>query len=269
MSPVKEPHYFAVPDGDIEHMAWYEPEFARTRAQYERLFEGSESFEAVGEASTTYLESDGAPERIAQALDPSRVRLIAVLRNPVDRAFSHFCDHRSDRSETIGKFRDAWKESARRAAVEKRIDWDYLAPGFYARHIENYLRFFARDRLKLILFEDLSSNSERLMVEVCEHLGIDSGFTFDTSARYNSSRLIVAGAIPALAGRRFNAIQKMIPQPLRAGVVSGVKSVVMKKPVLSAVDRSELIEIYREDIQALQTILGRSLDRWLDPGPES
>jgi hypothetical protein len=267
MSSIKEPHYYAVVDGDSEHKAWCEAEFVRSRAGYEALFDGSDGFAAVGEASTTYLQSEGAPQRIAEALGQSRVRLIAVLRNPAERAFSHYLDHLSNRSETIGRFRDALRESPQRASAEKRIDWDYLAPGFYARHIERYLRWFPRESIKIVLFEDLSTEPAVALKEICGHLGIDPAFEFDTSVRHNSSRLIAGGAVPVLAGRKFTAIRKLIPPAIRTGLIEGVKSVVMQKPKMSAADRARLIELYRPDIQLLEKMLGRSLGHWYAAAP--
>ena len=264
-SPIKEPHYFAIADGDRHHRAWCEPEFVRTRAQYEQLFIGSDRYSAIGEASTTYLQSPEAPARIADALGASRVRLIAIVRNPADRAFSHYLDHRSDGAETIGKFRDAWLDAPRRAAEQCRIDWDYLEPGQYAKHIDNYSHFIPRESLKIVLFEDFVQQPGDVLAQICDHIGVDSSFEFDTSVRYNSSHHLPANAFQAFAARRISSISKLIPSGVRTGMIEGVRSAVLRKPVLSDDDRAELISVYRSDIERLEEIIGRPLNHWLNP----
>ncbi len=112
MSPVKEPQYYWDEGPKNMHACAYD------RAAYERLFEGSESRRAAGEASPQYLHSPTAPARIAA--DLPRSRLIVSLRNPADRAYSCY----------LGRLRGA--REGRRVEQAMTRDGHYFQTSLYA-----------------------------------------------------------------------------------------------------------------------------------------
>ena len=105
MSPVKEPHFFAFEGerpvycgpGDRE---LFNPRVVFRLEDYVRLFDGLRAQTAVGEASVQYLmRSDAAAARIRQHIP--RAKLIAILRQPADRAYSHYIMLRSQGLERL------------------------------------------------------------------------------------------------------------------------------------------------------------------------
>ncbi len=114
----KEPNFFAFED---EALACRGPgaEFINnsvTRmADYRTLFAGAGPGQRLGEASPLYLYSPKAPERIAHHLP--EVRMVAILRNPVDQAFSHFLYATKYRIEPIADFTEALRREEERMAA--------------------------------------------------------------------------------------------------------------------------------------------------------
>lgn len=107
MSPVKEPHYFSFDDNSKMTKGPGDPiPKAITNFQaYQQLFEGANNEKAIGEASTSYLYRPEAAGRIHQ-LTPN-AKLIAILRNPADRAFSAYMHVVRDQRETAINFKQA------------------------------------------------------------------------------------------------------------------------------------------------------------------
>src|SRR6478735_7459449 len=93
MSPIKEPRYFGSGSRPVT------PAPARTRAAYERLFNGVTTERAIGEASPQYLHCADAVDRIADEL-PDGVRFIVSIRNPAERAYSSYLGRCAGGAET-------------------------------------------------------------------------------------------------------------------------------------------------------------------------
>jgi hypothetical protein len=136
---------------------------------------------AVGEASATYLFHPRAPERV-HAFDPA-MRLIAVLRDPVDRAYSHYqMEHRWGR-ETLPFEAALERELELRPQLERMrtdpgyesqeaIDCSYIARGRYAEQLERWIELFPRDQLLVVTSDELLDDPARTMATVALFLGI-------------------------------------------------------------------------------------------------
>jgi hypothetical protein len=152
--------------------AWYRGNFPNTLRTRGGL---------VGEASPSYLFHPLAPERVA-ALVPE-AKLIALVRNPVDRAFSHY-QHEVALGREPLSFEDALAaEDQRLLGEEERMladpayfshawwDYTYRARGRYAEQVERWLGQFQRERLLVLPSEDLLREPERAHAQVLEFLG--------------------------------------------------------------------------------------------------
>ena len=130
--PGPEPHYFS-------------QEFRRGEDWYRSLFADARPGQLVAEKSADYLAHPEAPARIA-ALLPA-VRLIAQLRNPVERAYSHYCMlfRRGQIDGDVDRHLDG------KRAIERR----FLEEGLYGRHIQRFLDYFPQAQLKVILHDEI------------------------------------------------------------------------------------------------------------------
>jgi hypothetical protein len=137
----------------------------------------------VGEASPSYLFHPLAPERVAELVPEAK--LIALVRNPVDRAFSHY-QHEVALGREPLSFEDALDaEDERLRGEEERMradpayfshawwNYTYRARGRYAEQLERWLAVFPRDRLLVVPSEDLLLAPEGTHARVLDFLGVE------------------------------------------------------------------------------------------------
>lgn len=190
MSSIKEPNFFLfepTPAGprpciadDRRLLAKSVPE----RARYERLF--NEPSVAVGEASPLYLYTRESPELI-RLLVPD-ARLIAVVREPVDRAWSHFVYVNDDLgSDAVPAFARAVDEEISKGYEPYRTGTHFLRLSAYAQQLQRYRATFPAAQLLVVSYDDLIERTSATLARLCAFLGVDETFTFDTSVQYNPS----------------------------------------------------------------------------------
>ena len=176
----KEVHHFDQPGAEDLHA--YRAAFPR-RATVEREGRRAHGKVVVGEATPYYLFHPAVPERVRAALPD--VRLIAVLRDPVERAWSHH-RHEVELGYEDLPFEDALeREEERLAGEEERLLSDpravsfahqhhsYVARGRYLEQLARWWRAFPSERLLLIRSEDLHRDPASTMGSISEHLGIE------------------------------------------------------------------------------------------------
>jgi hypothetical protein len=258
MPTLKEPHYFA----DFELM----PEFdnflpvIRDQAEYQALFKGSEGYVAVGEASPSYLCDPAAAERIRSAIPAAKI--IISLRNPVERAFSHYLMEFNRGAETL-PFDRALESDALRREKGWGKSGMYAELSLYSGQVASFLREFGRDRVLVILFEDLIRDTHGTMGEVARFLGIDpAAFPESAIARVHNpfevSRGPMARALLRMRSIRLWA-KRWVPKTVRRHVRDRYLFVAKPKPELDARSRQALAERFEKDVQALESLLGREL----------
>jgi hypothetical protein len=175
----KEVHHFDVHDAD--GMRAYRAAFPRG-ATVERAARRTGARIVVGEATPYYLFHPAVPARVRAALPD--VRLVAVLRDPVARAWSHY-GHEVDLGYEDLSFEEALdREDERLAGEEERLASDpsalsfahqhfsYAARGRYVEQLERWWRAFPRDQLLLLRSEDLHRAPETALRAIEDHLGI-------------------------------------------------------------------------------------------------
>ena len=177
---IKSPHFF-----DIHYargLDWYRSHFP-TRASVERTAARTGVRPLTGEASPYYVFHPLAAERVQAALP--EVKLLLVLRNPVDRAYSNYWERRGSHAEDLPTFEQAIDAEAGRLAGEAaRVvaepgyysphhdHHSYLARGRYAEHLAPWLRRFDREQLLILPFERLTRDSVGTYREAQEFLGL-------------------------------------------------------------------------------------------------
>lgn len=275
MSPVKEPNFFAA-EGETSDP--HDPNVTSIEA-YRRLFKGVSDETAIGEVSPWYLYSQNAPERIKHYLPDAK--LIAILRNPIERAYSQFLHFVREGREHHTDFVRALREEEIRVRdnlaagrdADRGAHGAYVSRGFYYAQLKRYLELFDRDQIKIILSEDLSSDPSGVLQDVFRFLEVDKTILPATSAKHNVSgvpknRVLHAFlAKPHALKRLYRPLKPHLPSGLRlrlAGVLAGLNDKnTVGTPRLPPEARQRLIEVYRDDILQLQELLQRDLSRWL------
>jgi hypothetical protein len=271
MSEVKEPLYWGCSYGELCEL----PGGIRSRshrrmsdAAYADLFAEADDAGAIGEACADNLFSPTAAMRIREALP--HAKLIVILREPVDRAYSAYCYARY----TVGV------EACRRFAAvmtpesecERRNCWpvfQYRAGGFYSRQLHRYLERFPRHQVHVELYENWRDRPRATLARIFRFLDVDPEF-MPRIERQNVSRgarnealhqAQVRLRLRLQSGEGFVSKRLFSLMPLAAQL--GNKLNRADPPALDSALRAQLQGDYREDLLRLQDLLGKSLDAWL------
>jgi len=274
MSPVKEPHYFTF-EGDAPAYPGpggnYFRRVAVTRPRdYLLLFAGAKDHRAIGEASPTYLGSDVAAKRIHKAAPAAKI--IVLLRQPAERAYSHYQYLRFHGVETAGSFAEALQqEDIRRAEGWSKILFCRQG-GYYFANLSRYYELFPREQIKVYLYEDWNGSPEAVLHDLFNFLGVDEHFV-PNIRRSNVTLIPRVHRLNRLA-QKPERIRRLLapiaPALLHAGIIAGLQKLnrrvnLYTPPPIDPDIRKELTEGYREDILELQELIGRDLAHWLGP----
>jgi len=218
----KETHFFSSPDY-YNGMDWY----------LKTYFSGAKKNRSVGELTPKYLRQKGVPERINKHINKD-IKFLVILRNPVDRAWSHYC-HAYDRFRHVQfrptedlTFDEALKVEPDRLRQSNEYGWThgmflaYFYTGLYAQHLKNWFGVFSRRKFLIITLEDLIENTAYTLDKITNHLKI---------APFN----------PHPHFRKTNTYSK---------------------PGLTESTRKMLIKRYRPHIKELENLLGRRFSSW-------
>lgn len=234
--------------------------------EYAALFDGARVEKAVGEVSPVYLQATSAPQRIRAALPD--VRLVAILREPVSRAHAHFLGRRRDGLETRADFAAVVREELSGPLPDAVAFGHYLGCGRYHHFLRGYFDHFPRERIRIYLFEDLMADPAALMADLYGFLGVDPGFVPDTGRRHGRTGVVsnpVARAVWTASVGVRTALRPWVPRAIR-DLAAPIFLRRLERPPLDPELRERLREVFREDVERLEALIGRDLSRWLDPG---
>lgn len=205
-----------------------------------------------GEKSPSYLVSQEAPERIHKHFP--EVKIIAILRNPIDRAYSAYWHGRRvgaiETSTTFG-------EAVRNYKVNQGKPYgDMITAGFYSEQIARYLNFFPLKQLHVISFESTLTQSGDELHGVLKFLLPNSAIANQESQLAFPKRNVArASRFPKLNEAIFKS--KLLSYSTKSRISK--KSLVdLKVPEMLEDDRKFLQDIYAGENQALQSILGKN-----------
>jgi hypothetical protein len=265
ISYIREPHFFAFEKDAIDFRGPGDHKIHQHTitdfAAYQSQFESAAGKIAIGEGSTTYLYSPQAPARIKATLP--EVKLIAVLRNPVDRAYASYLHLVRDGQEQL-EFVQALQAEETRIREHWMPLWHYQQRGFYDQQLRRYYDLFRPKQLKIYLYEDLSHSPEGLLKDLFGFLEVDDTFAPDVFARPNISG-IPKNQVLHWFLTQPNPIKSLLRPLLPDQVRQNIHLGNLEKPQLSPEIRQSMIEVYREDILQLQTLIQRDLSGWLQP----
>ena len=190
--PRPEPKLFVRADLTAEDIETYETQW----------FGGgdAQSARARGEKSTSYLETPGTAGRIAAAYP--EIKILAILRHPLERAVSNYAFSRRNGLETA-PLDEAIRDEDQRVAAHafdgvSAHPFAYSMRSRYADLLEPYRQQFGADHLGLFLYDDLVRNPADTCAAIYRFLEVDSTFSpGDYSTRYNESPLTDASVTRA------------------------------------------------------------------------
>jgi len=247
MPQKKEPHFFSV-----IHPRLLKP--VKDEKEYYELFKNVKNEKAVGEASTSYLNDPESPKLIYQRIPNARI--IIILRDPVERAFSHYMLARR------GLEKRSFHEAIHAYFNRKNFDLSvsYLEYGFYSEQIKRYLEIFGSEKVKIIIFEEYVKNVREKVLEVLRFLrvneeppNLDKVYKPHQLQMRKLSSIILGSKTVRKIGSRF--VNQFDESMWRKLFFTEAK---MKTKILEK-DKMLLKRIYRKDALKTQEILGYSL----------
>jgi hypothetical protein len=164
MADIKEVHYF---DND-KYFTNDNPDYSK----YHAYFSPKKKHKILGEATPIYMYWNESPKRIAE-YNPE-MKLILVLRNPIERAYSHWNMQRSKNADNLS-FRDAIDaeaERCREALPYQHRGFSYIDRGHYLAQLRRIWTFFPKEQVLVLKNEDLKQNPNGTLNKVAEFLGI-------------------------------------------------------------------------------------------------
>ncbi len=270
LSPLKEPHFFSHGlSGNtniaVERYGSLQSPITDLET-YRALFDNVSSETAIGEASTSYLIHPNAAERIHRHIPDAK--MIAILRNPIDRAYSAFLmkcriqkQDMSDSQRLLKEFED-----------EVRKSYGENNTGLYHRKISKYLEYFDTEQLKVVTFQYFQNNFSHIIKEIFLFLEVNpeihiekpgvrnkggvpkNKLLFDSMERMRKefNTTVRPFISDAMVDRMYNFYTNMRNQTLK------------KPPELPTGTRHKLLELYRDDILKLQDTLQQDFSMWLE-----
>lgn len=242
-------------------------------AAFERYFSGSAAAGTVHVAKHAMaLYSQQALERAAAHSESTE--LVIMLRNPVDRAYSHYWYARLRGWERADSFEAALRRAEGRATPAKRQgnQLNYVEDGVYEPHLRRAIDVFGTDRTHVLLSSDLQSNATDITRRLFEQVGVEPDFALDTSTSHNraararSERMAQAFLRLQSSGHPVRrAVSRVVPNPWLYRVRYAFHRLNEKYADIPEMDpdtRSNLLERFSAHNEALAALIGRDLEAW-------
>jgi hypothetical protein len=264
MSRPKELNFFCDNNLYSKGLAWYA----------EKYFSNSQQYPARGEGSTRYLNwGEKVAPRIVDMDKNDQVKLIAIFRDPVKRAYSNYWYAVRYDWEKLS-FEEAIRTENKRLAQNwddlstvGDNDFTYFRQGCYASLLQPFLDRFPRERILLLLQEDLSQNYQDTIHKILNFLNVSPQVEHVPSVHnaYAKTRSHYLRRLLSNPSGLRTFITLFLPLPLRTKLkntlMSANKETAKYPPMSSAMER-ELRDRYRTEIEAFEKIIGRDLSHW-------
>lgn len=172
---LREHHEICMADKKEVHFFDNEKNFSNGKPNYSKyhtFFSPKQSHKILGEATPIYMYWDESPRRIWE-YNPN-MKLIVLLRNPIERAYSNWNMERSRNKETLSFWEaiNNEKERCRKALPLQCRVYSYIDRGFYLEQLRSIWAYFPKDRVLILKNEDLKQKPNETLNHVCEFLGV-------------------------------------------------------------------------------------------------
>ena len=273
MSPAKEPKYFAFPGPPPVLPGPCGQNYCRSTVwqprRYAMLFAQAAHQRAIGEASVLYLRSPLAARRIRESLPHSRI--VAVLRQPAERAYSHYTFMRQKGVEPAPTFAEGLALEPDRIRAHWFSGFFYRTNGNYHAQLAPYYELFPREQIRVYLYEDWLDDPFGMLGDLFRFLEVDDGFRPEIRHRnvtlLPKSRRLHHWTLRLQKLDRQGSAPSPLPRRMLKGALHRIDAALnlAPPPPLAHETRADLTASYHEEIEKLQNLIGRDLSPWLKP----
>tara|TARA_B100001741_G_scaffold309775_1_gene308011 strand:- start:20983 stop:21864 length:882 start_codon:yes stop_codon:yes gene_type:complete len=224
----KEPHFFDIPENYKNGIDWYKKNYYRNALA-----------KVIADFTPSYFFDKEAPKRIFESLG-GKVKFVVILRNPVDRAYSHYLHSKRDDHEDL-EFKEAIQhESSRLKQYEESGDYlsylrqSYVSQGLYYDMLARYLEYFSLDNFLFIQFEEeFIKHREETIIKILNFLEIKN-FNLKTDIKSNPASKEKSKTLKRIMKKKgwWRKILKFL-----------VPSIQLRQIIRNKIQRANIIEI--------------------------
>jgi hypothetical protein len=234
---------------------------------FKDYFKESDKNLLLGEINPQFCYVPKVAERIKNNF--GEVKIIILLRNPVDRAFSHYLMTKRRGLEPLS-FEDALLSEKERLGTEHGdLNHSYISRGNYTNQIERYQKLFGDENLKVILFDEFIRNTPKVTREICEFINVED-FDFDFSIQSNpasESKSKLLGNFlyrPSFIKRILGRL--LLSQKRKDKVALALDKMNLKEAKKESLSNELKQNIYnnyfQQEIENLEKVLNKDLSNW-------
>jgi hypothetical protein len=265
---VKELHYFSFPDlgynsnGPGDKLV--QNQLCQTWEQYIENYMGVSGQQAIGDISPSYLYYSQSAERIRDKLGMAKI--IIILRNPVDKAYSQYMHMVREGLEMLS-FPGAIEAEEERCKKRWGDIWRYTESSLYANHVERFQNIFGKNKVKVILFDDLVNDARQITTSLFDYIGVDSSVEVSTGKKFNKTgkqRFPMVGNFMRNPGRLKRIVKRVIPDDMRfyiRDLIVGFNT--GSKPEIPSDTRRMLYKKFHNDVMKLEQLIDRKTG-WIE-----
>ena len=238
---------------------------------FHRYYSNYNNQKIIGGAYVHMLSSPEAPERVFAY--NKNAKILLMLRNPIDRAYSayHFALENGWESSNVS-FVDSLKLQQKRVHgnYTDKTDLSYFYSGLYYQHICNWLKFFPKESIYILLFDDLKENPEHALKQLFNYLGVSDRVAINTNIAHNKSRGVKYKNLHYFIRNKESGVKRImasvIPFKLRYVLRTKVRRAIDKVNItekkyepLSDEQKKIVFKYFEEDVKLLSKFMNRDL----------
>ncbi|MEE2931631.1 MAG: sulfotransferase [Bacteroidota bacterium] len=249
MSSVKEPNYFTYQEILNQNLYYKKENFGiNTLERYHALFPPQVDSKKFGEGSVSYLFYPDTANKIYE-YNPN-AKIIIMLRDPIERAFSHYLmDYR------LGYVTESFQSIIQKESKHPDINLyyqQYVELGLYYQQVKRYINIFGADNTLLINYSDFQSKTQEIIKKVFSFLDVDPSFSVDNTIKHNEYHAPRSLLTHQLRLFFFHlGLNKILPKFMK-GYAKEIFFVKKSKPILDHETKYVLNSIFKDDIVQLE-----------------
>ena len=236
---------------------------------YDKVFAQTNNQTAVGEASTSYLYDEAAPEIIKKKL--SAIKILIILRDPVAMSYSLYNHQARREGETIASFEaalDAEADRQRNLDFKKKCygwhaNYYYYQRGLYYEQVRRYIDTFGKDNVKITLFDELADDPVQVVQQIFRFLGVDDTFVPVIKVHNPAGGILNIPRFWEDTGLLLKTFQFVFSKNLIKKIPHLLRNINRKPPLpINPATATKLRKKYYDDLCRLEDLIGKDLSGW-------
>ncbi|MBC8392311.1 MAG: sulfotransferase domain-containing protein [Deltaproteobacteria bacterium] len=236
---------------------------------YHKVFSKVQNQSAVGEASTSYLYDQAAPQRIKEIL--GKIKILVILRNPVDMSYSLYNHQVRRAGETLKTFETALEAETKRLKDPNfkkncygwHANYYYFQRGLYFEQVKRYLDTFGKDNVLVFLFEELVADAVRAAQKTYRFLGVDDAFVPAVRVHNPAGSILSIPRFWEDTGLFLKTASFLFSKNLINKIPHLLRNIGRKlPPPINPVTSQRLAARFHDDICRVEQLIEKDLSHW-------